>query len=109
MIISDDHLNDIVLGINRQLSLAGIELDSDLLGDLNDTLTSFFYHKCDINVEETVSFDKLEGDQWTAWMKLARQAQSDRNDNPELISPEDTEREAKHLYSLHGGIIPIPF
>ena len=107
MIISETHVDNIVHAVSGKLGRAGLHMDSDLLSDLNDTLTAFFNDKCDIAIQETVSFEELSGEQWMVWMALAREAQDDRGDSPESISPEETETQAHHLYSLHDGLLPI--
>lgn len=107
MIISESHLDSIVHAVSQKLGNVGIELDSDLLSDLNDTLTVFLSENCDVTTQETVSFAELSGEQWIAWMELARDAQSDRGESGESISSEETEREAEHLFGLHEGIIPV--
>ena len=107
MIISESHLDSIVHAVSQKLGNVGIELDSDLLSDLNDTLTVFLSDNCDVTTQETVSFAELSGEQWIAWMELARDAQVDRGETCESISSEKTEQEAENLFGLHDGIIPV--
>ncbi|WP_035477977.1 hypothetical protein [Aliagarivorans taiwanensis] len=88
------------------LKQAGVSFDADEYGILHERLTDFLTDDCEIKIQETVTFDDLQGDQWMSWMALARQAQEDRGENIESITSEETEQQAEQLFTLHNGELP---
>lgn len=88
--ITENLVDNMVHDVIKQLSSAGICLDSDLLADLNDTMTDWFVDYCDIEVQETVEFNELSKTQLEKW-----------NEASVLHSVP-----AIALYDTHNGVIP---
>jgi hypothetical protein len=88
--ISESHLDTIVHAVASQLSTLGITLDSDILSDLNQNLDDFFVDECEIEIEDTLTFDMLSFAQQAIWNKRAKE---------ESVNVTD-------LYSKNSGVLP---
>ncbi len=106
MHISESNLDDSVHLLADFLKRLGIELNEENMTTFNNELSSVLNDSFGIVTQQNVEFKDLLGDQWMAWMNLARDVQTGRGDDPEQISSEEAEREAGHLFALHGGILP---